>query len=357
MRSIYALAKELEGKTNYIYGEGHHAMSVAAYFNEMGISFEGFMTFLPQKDELMRKKVISFEEFKKTDANILITLYNWQEIYDEIYQSLDASRIYVNTTWIERDIPCEICGNSVTFSSNAEFVPFLKERMFMNQEKYTMLMHCPKCGMYYSFYRPTEEEHSHLYWNYRDENYQKQRQKYEPEYTEEFNRNLYAPLDEGAGRMREMVKFISDQIDFSTCDYVLDFGGDKGQFIPKEFEKANKFVYEISGTDVVDGVQMINSQNELKEYKWDIIFCNMVMEHLSNVKEYFLNMASYMGDGTILYIEVPMERHVENSEFTYIHEHINFFRKRTFYYLAEMARVHVIKTEVKNDVIRVLMKK
>lgn len=356
---LYEINDLIKNACNYIYGDGNHAKAIGKYFMNKeggGYRFDGFVSFSPRVKSIYGKKVISFEEFKNMNANVLITQFNWQDIYDKMYKYIDASRIYINTTWIPRNSPCAICNNSLTFSSNAEFAPFLKERMFLGKEKSTMLMHCPKCRSYYSYYRPNDKEMSRLYLNYRDDEYVKQRNKYESEYTEEFNRSLFEPADGGKGRKQRISTFIEEYIDLKKIKNILDFGGDKGQFIPDIFENVSKYVFEISGTYVVEGVQLITEFDKLKNIKWDVIFCNMVLEHLSDVPGYFENLISLMEEETLLYIEVPSEKFMENSEFIYIHEHINFFREETFLCLAEMKGIHVVKAET-GSIIRVLFKK
>lgn len=108
--------------------------------------------------------------------------------------------------------------------------------------------------------------------------------------------------------------------------------------------------------EAMEGIHLITDSEELSNYKWDIIFCNMVMEHLSDVKGYFSQLLTYMNDETILYIEVPIERYMENAEVAIIHEHINFFREKTFYELANQNHASVIKSET-TDAIRCLIQK
>ena len=354
MKRLYDLNIELLNGRNYIFGEGVHAMATGKFYQENGIPFEGFVTFDAVDKTLLDKKIVPINQLVDIEnVNILLVDANWQVTYDHLYKYVDASRIYVNTTWISRNAPCIVCGNSLTFSGNARFVRFLTERMFQGKRVNTKIVHCPKCGMYYSEYRPNEEEMSRLYTNYRDEAYQKQRQKYEKEYTKEFNESLFAPADGGKERMDGMINFMEGIVDFDKCKNVLDFGGDKGQFIPYAFENAHKYVYEISGTYVVDGITLLTDMKDLSNVEWDVVFCNMVMEHLSDIRGYFTELVECMGKNTYLYIEVPFERYMENSEMTYIHEHINYFREGVFYELARQNNISVVKSETK-DIIRCL---
>ncbi|MBO5238280.1 MAG: methyltransferase domain-containing protein [Lachnospiraceae bacterium] len=353
---LYDINRELKDGKNYIYGDGLHALVIGGYYEDMKIPFDGFVA-EQGGGEILGRPILSLEQLQEIqDANVLITETEWQAIYDKVYEYIMPEHIFMNTTWLPRKSPCIACNNMLTFSSNALFVPFLVERMFLGKEKPTLMMHCPKCGMYYSYYRPSDEEMGRLYSGYRDEIYQQQREKYESAYTKEFNESLFEPQDGGKSRMDGMIRFMKEFVDFEANSFILDFGGDKGQFIPPEFKNSEKFVYEISGSYVLDGIHLITDCNELLRYNWDVIFCNMVMEHLSDIQEYFSQLVSYMTENTILYIEVPIERYMENAEVAYIHEHINFFREKTFYELAKQNNVQVIKSET-TDVIRCLIRK
>ena len=48
---------------------------------------------------------------------------------------------------------------------------------------------------------------------------------------------------------------------------MLDFGGDEGRIIPNEFEKANRYVYDISGNEPLPGIGKLNTRNERLEDK------------------------------------------------------------------------------------------
>lgn len=243
MNYLYSINPILEKGRNYIYGDGKHAIHIGKYFEGRGIPFEGFCALNKRHESLLGKKVIGIDEFNKlSDANLLLTQNRWQNVYDELYSQVEASRIFVNTTWVREDKPCIMCDNPVTFAGDAQFVPFLTDRMFKGKEKETHIIHCPRCRAYYSSYRPSDDEMDLLYEGYRDETYQKTREKYELTYTKEFNESLFAPSDGGEFRRMNISKFLSPVIGKTVIKKVLDFGGDKGQFIPTCFENADRFV-------------------------------------------------------------------------------------------------------------------
>lgn len=83
---------------------------------------------------------------------------------------------------------CPICG-----SENTEVFPsyvhgFLAERIWNRVDIMTTnMIHCKKCGFAYYEKRLSEEENARLYRNYRDEEYQRVREKYDKWYSKEIN--------------------------------------------------------------------------------------------------------------------------------------------------------------------------
>lgn len=360
MKKLFDYNNELKsGNRNYIYVSDnlYHAYSLMFYLINQGIAIAGFVQKEGDEDEFGGLPVITLSAFAGIEgANIILKSSKWQDSYDLLFAVIDCNHIYVDASpWLATRAKCAACANDISFAMSAFFAPFLQERMFGGQYKPTMLMHCPACGMYYSQYRPTDDEMALLYKDYRGEEYQKQRQRYEPGYTVQKNANLYEPADGGGERMSGMISFISEHADVSECRTVLDFGGDKGQFIPSEFVNAKKYVYEISGPEVVDGVELLTDYNELGGKDWDIILCNMVMEHLSDVKTYFSDLVRLMGEDTLLYIEVPNEHYLGDNNYAFIHEHINFFTERSFMALAGQNGVRCINVKTEGDVLRCLI--
>lgn len=344
MKQLYVANQDIRNGKNYIYGAGKHAAHMGKWFDVQGIPYEGFVYVSGNKKVPKDKKIITLEQFKEMDdANLLITQNRWQEVYDRLWSEIDEHRIYVNSTWYREEGKCIMCDNTVLFSTDAEFLPFLVERMFGGINKSTKVMHCPRCRCYYSLYRPSDAEMDLLYSGYRGQEYLEQRSRYESYYTAEFNRELYAPADGGRERKNRIWDFVRPYIDKDRVRTVLDFGGDEGQFIPDEFSYADRYVYEISGNKVADGVTLLKTKEELTGFSWDLIFCNMVMEHLSDPRTYFKELAMNMSKHTLLYIEVPVEKHMENSDFVLIHEHINFFREEVFRFWAEENALRIIK--------------
>ena len=289
-----------------------------------------------------------FDVVDEENSHFVIEGKSWYLSYEDIKsKGVDEPNIFLFMEgWYEEKETCIVCGEVGQFKKYAEFYPFITERMFRGEHHNTGLSYCPKCGMTYSTYRPKDKEASLYYWNYRDSEYQIRRQFYEPAYTAEFNAALADPPDGGVSRRKSISDFLVDIIDFNSIKTILDYGGDRGQFIPDVFPNAGKFVYDISGAKTEKGITGISNPEELRNYNtsWDLILCNQCMEHLSDVKEYFERLVECMSDNTYLYIEVPNERSILNSYTVRIHEHINMFSQKAFHSLAKQSGLKVVKS-------------
>ena len=221
---------------------------------------------------------------------------------------------------------CILCNSQDIVSFEAQFAPFLQERMFNGNDVETNLIHCLDCDFYFSSYRPTDEEMEKLYTGYRNSNYQKQRQKYEPLYTEKFNNSL---SDYNQERYIAIERFLDKHIDPQEIINVLDYGGDRGQYIPKKY--FNRFVYDISNTVTEVNVKNI-TKKDLLSVHWNLIMCCHVLEHLSDPNALVYELEKMLPVGSFLYVEVPFDKNSDFLTENYwagIHEHINFFRLKT----------------------------
>jgi SAM-dependent methyltransferase len=258
---------------------------------------------------------------------------------------------------VEEDNKCIICSSQNTESFDAQFFPFLWERMFNRKYVETELIHCLDCDFYFSSYRPTDGEMERLYNGYRNSDYQKQRQKYEPDYTEEYNNKL---SNFSYGRYNRLENFLDKYINPQNVINVLDYGGDRGQYIPKKY--LNRYVYDISNVTPELGVKNIMHE-KLPSIHWDLIMCCQFFEHLSypiTILDYLIDI---LAPDSFLYIEVPYENICESfmgggGYIPFIHEHINYFRPRTFYQLFNNRKdISVIGIHQFGPTLRVLIKR
>ena len=264
---------------------------------------------------------------------------------------------------------CIVCGSKDLNTYNAQCSPFLAERIWGSEPFDTTLTHCNHCDFAFYNPRPEDSELDRLYANYRGVEYQQQRQKFEPGYTQEVNESLGHSTTEIAARKQNMARFLKGQVDYTKIKAVLDYGGDNGQFITPEFRNSEKYVYDISGVPLLSGVKRISSIDESRMHKFDFIMCCNVLEHVSSPNKIISNLLRFSHKGTVMYFEVPADSPingikrtvtalfqnypglyqwyslVRGSKKPYIifemHEHINHLSRKS---LQTLLKLHGIKT-------------
>ena len=218
----------------------------------------------------------------------------------------------------------------------------------MGPEPNSML--CNQCGLVFSQIRFDADEMGRIYHGYRGEEYVRVRSIFEPWYadlakSEKENSKANIQL-----RQEKMYNFLSDFSSFSDIKSVLDYGGDRGQFIPSFFLDAKKFVYEISGFDAVEGVTLLTSLKELAALECiSFVMCSNVLEHLPFPEDFFRQVDNIVDQNTYLFIDVPYDGAdvtVHGSHPIFFHEHINYFSQKSLAALLASNGYSLLKIEV-----------
>jgi len=273
---------------------------------------------------------------------------------------------------------CIVCGGNKLKRYKTSIAPFLVERMFDNKFHKTDLLICENCSLRFVELRPNEEEMYKLYKDYRGDEYQKQRQKHEPDYSKDFNNKLGHDIEEKKKRIENLSEIIQQKVDCLSIKNVLDFGGDEGQFIPNEFKNAKKFVYDVSGVKPIEGINSIVDEGDLKNYQWDFVMCCHVLEHVSYPMEIINKIFSLIKPEGYLYIELPNEP-IEKYQFKEfirrprtlfevisnkslmvmpkMHEHINFFDIKTLEYIFSNLGCEILNKQVTSKIVSILIKR
>lgn len=251
---------------------------------------------------------------------------------------------------------CIFCESTNTETSPAKLAPFISERTKNSSDLSFNLIHCKDCGSAFFDYRYDEDEVQKIYEGYRDEKYQELRQKYENWYSKELNYLIGNDLKVVKSRNKNSSEILKENINVNNIKTVLDFGGDKGQYIPNIFNNAQKFVYDISNVDVLDEITPLRDLKTCYEKNregYDLIICAHILEHLSNPEETIKIIKSLISKNGYLYIEVPFDSpfykkpqdniqflfnkyfklkdlitkyfEMKKQKYALMHEHINFY--------------------------------
>ena len=254
---------------------------------------------------------------------------------------------------------CPACQSGDLVRYPAEFSPFVSRRVFDGENKRFDFLLCRKCGFAFYSYRFSDEEAAKLYRHYRDDAYQRERQACESWYTKDINALIGNNEKELSSRHALLTSVLKESVpNMSDIKAVLDFGGDRGQFIPPVLHKAEKYVYDISDQPVNDGVfKLTDIGAEKEKRRFDLVLCAHVLEHVGDPNAVLETIKSVMKAGQMLYVELPFDspfykKMTENLQYLFnphyslknivrqymrmkrtkaflMHEHVNFFTKES----------------------------
>ena len=223
---------------------------------------------------------------------------------------------------------CLCCNSLNLLFAESCFAPFIVERAVL-QSNLTNRVTCEDCGFVFAHYRFTDEEMDRIYRHYRSEEYINDRDAFEPGY-----RNIKMVIEVDS-REKAMQDFLG-KIDAAR---VLDYGGDRGQYIPSMFDTSAKYVYDISNVEPMDGVQKLSELNG----SFDFIMLSGVLEHLPDplaILKMLKNVCS-----KYIFIAVPAKKDPSSPAPSRFHEHINFFTEKSLNEIVSRAGFNVLKCE------------
>lgn len=217
---------------------------------------------------------------------------------------------------------CRACNSDKCTFKPSIIAPFLVERMFdmvpqptkhlygvPNQVNYfpCKTMKCSDCGFCGINIMFDDEEMNNLYLNYREDEYNRVRLKYEPEYKCSTFNERHAYVNDVSD------PFINSHI--KDVDTLIDFGGYDGLNTPNIGK--HRHVYDIC--NVESKVPITDTL-----FNCDLMTCMHVLEHVPDPNKIIEEMKGF---SKYYYFEVPKEK-TENKEFW--HEHINCFTMESF---------------------------
>jgi len=196
---------------------------------------------------------------------------------------------------------CPLCQTPILRTTPAPVAAFLREHAQLDAPVLGGLFDCDGCGFrgFVDRYEPREIEE--IYRDYRGPKYFARRHHHEPWYTRARNDAIGGPLEVRRRRER-LSRFLVAQRVAPPLRTALDWGGDRGQFIPELFEE--RHVFEISGVEPVPGVRRVDRE-ELHRRRYDLVILAHVLEHASQPVELLREVS--LVPARYLYVEVPFE--------------------------------------------------
>ncbi len=254
---------------------------------------------------------------------------------------------------------CVCCGSTDLATSPAILMPFVAHRAFgwapieINDSwglqtirsgmAYTICksLRCRACSHLFCDIRFSDEEMNAIYAGYRDEAYVSLRDHYEPGYRTR-NEGLVETITYKADIEAFLDPYISDPLT------VLDWGGDTGSNTPYQQRRSSLDIFDISNKGVVPGARAV-TREQAAAAAYRLVVCGQVLEHTPYPIKVLADIRRAMNDDSILYIEVPFEKIVQQglpdceTHKRHWHEHINFYSQSSMAALLRSAGYEVLR--------------
>jgi SAM-dependent methyltransferase len=135
---------------------------------------------------------------------------------------------------------------------------------------------------------------------------------------------------------------------------ILDFGGDDGHFLmPMKKRGHNCYVVDYYKNTLKGIKRLGNTLTDIPlEYKFDLIICRHVLEHLAEPKKLLIGLRDYLNDQGLVYTEVPMELYKATMPNIDPVTHINFYQKKSIELLFKFSGYEVILNREKRATYR-----
>lgn len=206
---------------------------------------------------------------------------------------------------------CVICGSKALDAYPAVLSPFIAERIGRPATA-CCLLECRDCSHRFFDAALDDADMQRLYSGYRDPEYLRVRSRWEPWYTAQVNAAIGNDPGEIASRSQALGEYLRGRVPAEVlAGNVLDYGGDRGQFIPPGVG-ATRYLYDVSGQPPVDGVVPVREPAALKELALDLVLLCHVLEHVAAPADFLAHLQQELGAARAtqwLYVEVPLERH------------------------------------------------
>lgn len=231
-------------------------------------------------------------------------------------------------------VDCLIC-NGQTDGSEADIAPFLSKYCGINETK-TEIRYCHACDFAFFKRRLTNEEAAKLYTDYRGEEYTRVRLEEDPSYAHHMRLFGDELSVDYVNRIRDHNTLLDVYPELDEFKNVLDFGGN-GTIPGRVFRNAKVWIDDLSAGSTDEGGR-----------KHEFIFASNVFEHVSDPVPLLRSLTERMDPEGVIFIDVPGPLQASLSEgllwqrkhggdMFMMHEHINYFAKRSLNRLVRAA--------------------
>lgn len=178
-----------------------------------------------------------------------------------------------------------------------------------------------------------------LYSNYRKGSYADKRKVWEPWMREKDIGGCDPVVNkENVEKRRTLIEdaFIEAGIN-REFNLTVDFGGDQGQFFPKQ-STGKKYLLDLSAkpesVDDNKDFSLISALEEIGE-GIDLILNCFVLEHVSQPKEFLKSLVIHLGENGVLFIQVPLDNFTVSRfhKTTLYKKYLNFLNKTKFLFI------------------------
>lgn len=203
---------------------------------------------------------------------------------------------------------CPICGDPGIIQAHGRIAPFILQLKGDPESALhdTTLCGCARCDLVYFSHRFDDDTLAAMYSGYRNERYLSIRRRWEPWYSRAVNAVMEPGSDVVAERVGFMTDIVGSYVEIDNLRNIVDYGGDEGQFFPPGYS-GPKYVIDVSGKDLVDGVRAASSLDELPD-KPHLVVASGVLEHLVDPAALVKEIRAAVADDGLFYAEVPLDR-------------------------------------------------
>jgi hypothetical protein len=209
-------------------------------------------------------------------------------------------------------LSCPSCLGPSSLTAHAVIAPWIQELCASTITGETELRSCNSCGLGFFSHRYESDEVDALYGNYRQEIFFETRHKWEPWYNRDVN-NAFTDSESSQEQIGVRRSFTARCLErsgrnLSDMHGCVDFGGDRGQFIPREINPPHFVVEHNSATKATIGpVTFVDDISSIST-KVDLVMNCYVLEHLSDLSDVLSEMRSLLSSSGLIHLEVPLDR-------------------------------------------------